>query len=112
ESLSLIIDKVETIAVWISIDKDVLSEAEVVTNWDQGQMPLTALLAAIRFFGAQRRIVGVDVCGEYSPSQHRNLFSRWESWRDQLDRAVDTALLMRNEAVNCRLLETIYQTIT
>jgi hypothetical protein len=54
---------------YLSVDKDVLSEAELKTNWSQGDMDVDTMLQSLRSFAkAQRagggRILGMDVCGE------------------------------------------------
>ena len=49
--------------VYLSIDLDVLSREEFVTDWDQGEMRFSELLAAVRELAATRRILGIDVCG-------------------------------------------------
>ncbi|KXG78421.1 hypothetical protein AN618_04880 [Fervidicola ferrireducens] len=51
--------------VYISIDKDVLSEKDAATNWDQGVMSLEELLDLIEVIGEAVPIVGADVCGEW-----------------------------------------------
>jgi len=58
--------------VWITIDKDVLGEGEAVTNWDQGEMTLDQILRAIARIAQRRRLLGVDVCGDYSPARFRD----------------------------------------
>ncbi|NME96520.1 hypothetical protein HF847_11085 [Clostridium cochlearium] len=57
--------------VYISIDKDVLSESEAVTNWDQGNMKLSQLFNFIKCIFINKNICGIDVCGEYhySPTE-------------------------------------------
>jgi arginase family enzyme len=109
QALNVIMSQIGTDAVWLSIDKDVLPEDEALTNWDQGQMPLAAVLQVIAAVGACEHIVGSDICGEFSPPQHRNPFKRWEARRDQPQRAVDAALLARNEQTNRQLLVAIEQ---
>ena len=49
--------------VYISIDKDVLSEEYARTDWDQGEMKLEELSEIIRGISGGRRILGIDVCG-------------------------------------------------
>ena len=51
---------------YISVDKDVLSRDELVTNWDQGDMSLEELRSALTFLKSYYgdNIVAVDVCGE------------------------------------------------
>lgn len=106
-ALDAIISLVTTDAVWLSIDKDVLDEREALTNWDQGRMPLSALLRIIDAVGARKRIIGADICGEFSPIAHANWFKRWESRSDQPQRRADAGMLARNEATNKELLVAI-----
>ncbi len=49
--------------IYISLDKDVLSEDEAATDWDQGDMKLLELLDIMRVL-QEHRLLGVDVCGE------------------------------------------------
>ena len=51
---------------YISIDKDALSPAFAVTNWDQGSLSITSLKATIASIATSRKILGVDICGERS----------------------------------------------
>ena len=46
-------------------------------------MPLAALTAMLRAVGCHKRILGADVCGEYSPPRHANWLKRIESKFDQ-----------------------------
>jgi hypothetical protein len=107
ESLARILSQIETDAVWFSIDKDVLPESEALTNWDQGQMPLAAIKKTIETIGAHKRVMGADICGEFSPARHSNWLKRREAKMDQPRRADDAALLARNESINRELLSTI-----
>ncbi len=101
-------NQISTDAVWLSIDKDVLQASDALTNWDQGEMPLTALTAAIGAVGRQRRIVGVDICGDYSPIHHKALAKRWESWTDQpRGRRHSPSELALNPRANAALLDSL-----
>ena len=51
-------------AVYISIDKDVLPHSDIVTNWDQGTLRLEHMESIITEIAKDRRIIGVDICGE------------------------------------------------
>jgi hypothetical protein len=64
--------RIPTEAVWITIDKDVLSPDEAITNWDQGEMRLDQVLGAVATIAEGHRVVGVDVCGDYSLPQFRD----------------------------------------
>ena len=107
KALDAIIPLITTEAVWISLDKDVLAEAEALTNWDQGQMPLAAVVQIIAAVGAHKRIVGADICGEFSQAAHANWLKRWEARMDQPQRQAAADLLARNEATNRELLVAI-----
>ena len=50
--------------VFISIDKDVLSPKEEITDWDQGNMSLAMLEGILRILIRRHRIIGIDICGE------------------------------------------------
>ena len=109
ENLAAILAQIESGAVWLTVDKDVLDESEALTNWDQGRMPLQAMLDLIAGIGARKRIVGADICGEYSTPRMSNVFKRIESRVDRPQRDAGAAGLARNEAVNGRLLRTIFE---
>ncbi len=49
--------------IYISIDKDVLSEDYASCDWDQGEVSLKELINALEDLKSVR-ILGVDVCGE------------------------------------------------
>ena len=102
-----ILAAVETDAVWITIDKDVLAEADALTNWDQGLMPLQAMRELITAIGARTRILGADICGEFSAPRLSNPLKAIESRIDRPQRAADAARLARNAEVNRQLLRTI-----
>lgn len=107
QQLAAIIRQIPTETIWITIDKDVLAEEEVVTNWDQGQMRLPALLRMIELIGGARRILGADICGEYAAPNFSNALKRLEVRMDQPERGDVAAMLKQNESVNRLLLSTI-----
>ncbi len=74
--------------LYISIDKDILSEETCDVNWDQGDLALDELIRLCGFF-REARLIGVDICGGADSSG--GLFSA-ESLR-------------KNEAVDLSLLE-------
>jgi hypothetical protein len=53
--------------VWVSLDKDALTTDEAITNWDQGSLRLDAVFSLIRRLTARRRLLGIDICGDWSP---------------------------------------------
>lgn len=54
--------------VYVSIDKDVLNTAAARTNWDQGTMSLPELEKVFSVILRTERVIGVDICGECSPT--------------------------------------------
>lgn len=96
-------------AVWITLDKDVLPEHEATTNWDQGRMPLAAVLRLIQLVGANKRVLGADVCGEYSPTAHHNILKRIEARMDQPQRGtLDSEPLRRNAQIDRELAAALF----
>lgn len=53
--------------LYISVDKDVLSEEVLKTNWDQGEMTEEEFFGIFNDLIKKRRILGIDVCGEDEP---------------------------------------------
>ena len=78
----------DDLPIYLSIDKDVLSEEYAATDWDQGDMTREELLAVTEHILADHRILGVDICGEKKEAPTK----------EQLD---------MNEAVNAKLLDAI-----
>lgn len=57
-----------TLPIYISIDKDVMSDEVEDTNWDQGKASLQDLKRALSILLCHDRVIGVDICGECSYS--------------------------------------------
>ena len=81
-----------TPAVYVSIDKDVLRPDDARTGWGTGSLALPDLLRWLATMGSRVQVVGMDVCGEWTP--------RLPDWPDAEDRAI----LARNERANLALL--------
>lgn len=52
--------------VYISIDKDVITKNECITDWDQGSLTIDQIEYICNNIKSVRDIVGADVCGEYT----------------------------------------------
>ena len=50
--------------IYISLDKDILKEETVQTNWNQGQMDLKTLRQIFGYLLETYEVLGVDICGE------------------------------------------------
>ena len=104
--VSGLLDRIPTDAVYVTIDKDALASPEAVTNWDQGEMPLSHVLAIINRLSETRRLIGADVCGDYSPPLFKSLGRALLSWFDRGSGPVvprNAAAL--NDVTNARLLQ-------
>ncbi|MBQ9360290.1 MAG: hypothetical protein IJT96_04570 [Lachnospiraceae bacterium] len=53
--------------LYISIDKDILSEEVLNTNWDQGEMRDYELFDMLEMLFSSRDVTAIDVCGEDLP---------------------------------------------
>jgi arginase family enzyme len=54
----------EALPIYISLDKDVMTEDYARTDWSQGSMTLVELEEHLRGLLADYRTIGVDICGE------------------------------------------------
>jgi arginase family enzyme len=108
----LLKDRVQTAAIYITLDKDVLAATDAVTNWDQGKLRLEDIIALIRAVAADHIIIGADVIGDYSPVRYAGgawpYIKKWgETLIDHPRVLVEpAAIAAMNEAANLRLLET------
>lgn len=89
--------RIPTRDVWITLDKDVFSSDEAVTNWDQGEMRLSHAEALVTAIAERHAIVGVDVCGDYSPPR---LGDPWRRLLAFMDRACRPPVTPPPHAVN------------
>lgn len=71
--------------LYISVDKDVLSEEVLATNWDQGTMTLERLAEWIRYLAEHVEIIGLDLCGEEAgcDSQQVNELLETFVWKEE-----------------------------
>ncbi len=78
EKLALLLAKF-SLPVYLSIDKDVLSEDVLSTNWDQGTLSDKELLHSIFGLGGIS-FAGIDICGGPSPDMEEALIIRDKLW--------------------------------
>ena len=111
--IDLLVSRIPTKNVYITIDKDVLTRDDAETNWDQGMMQLPLLLALLRTIGEQHRIIGTDVNGDYSRPRHHG--DPWTLFKKKAERVIDqpfhpptiAAASAINSATNHALLEVL-----
>jgi hypothetical protein len=108
-----LLGRIQTEAVYVTIDKDVLSDADAVTNWDQGCMQLPYVLWLLSEIGEHHRVIGADVTGDYSTPQYGGDFytrtmKKAEVLIDQPFRRRDMMATRNiNSAANHALLEVL-----
>lgn len=113
--LQLLLSRIATADVYLTIDKDVLRGEDAVTNWDQGHLQLPYLLELIRAIGQRHRIIGADVTGDYSKPRYggsvlTRLRKRGEILLDQPTCRPDMQTATRiNSAGNHALLDVLQQ---
>ncbi|MCO7175325.1 arginase family protein [Sporolactobacillus kofuensis] len=64
---------IPTDTVYVSIDKDLLSTQNAETNWDQGHLRLAKLLEFLDILLTNKKVEGMDVCGEWPTQPHQHL---------------------------------------
>ena len=60
----MLLKEQEKLPFYLSIDKDVLAKQEVVTDWDQGKMTYSDLVAILHILIQKHELIGIDICGE------------------------------------------------
>lgn len=93
-SIKSILSAIQTQNIYISIDKDVITSEEVLTNWDQGIMDISSLTSYLEILLKEKRVEGVDICGEEHFSPAEILLPK------------DQAIIQKNEKANLKILET------
>lgn len=71
-----VLERIPTAAVYISIDKDCLRRQDALTNWEEGAMGLDNLLFMLGLIKERFDIAGLDISGEYSPPDTKNILKR------------------------------------
>lgn len=95
--------------VYITIDKDVLSPLDAVTNWDQGDLRLSRLIGWMAHLLDGRRLRGADIVGDaslpvYGPGLFASVLKRVEAAMDQPWQVqLDTESVRINAAANRQL---------
>ena len=78
---------ITTSEIYITVDKDVLSQDDVITNWDQGKMRLPVLLEMLKTLTKKYNVLGVDVVGDYSTKDYGGTFAA--KWKKKLEIMMD-----------------------
>jgi arginase family enzyme len=96
---------IRTHAIYVSIDKDVLTPREAITNWDQGGMTLQDIETILARLAAHHQIVGIDVCGDYSEPVFSDWFRRLLSMTDRSNHVPPADHHKLNARTNAALLD-------
>jgi len=111
EFIAETLESVSSSEVYITIDKDVLTHDDAITNWDQGRMRLPFLLKFLKKIMEKKNILGLDVTGDYSEPRYSGpwltrLKKHIEIKLDQPRLSYDTiTIAKRNSTSNLALLK-------
>ncbi|MGE3142189.1 MAG: arginase family protein [Hyphomonadaceae bacterium] len=109
--LDVLMTRIATRHVYVTIDKDAFAREDALTNWDQGAMRLEYLSRILARIGATHRLIGADIVGDwsaprYGPGLFNAALKRAEAFLDQPWKApAAEAACALNEAVNLKLLD-------
>jgi hypothetical protein len=106
------LDELNRWPLYISLDKDVLTAADAVVNWDSGRLQVAEVEAVLQAFltASQGKLIGMDVVGDWSPVRVRGLYRKYLDWAEHPVLSVDPrAATRRNEELNLRLLAFILE---
>jgi hypothetical protein len=101
--------------LYISVDKDVLTDSEAVVNWDCGHLSMPEVQTVLQAFlqAANLELAGMDVVGDWSPVRVQGLLRRLLHWMEHPPLQVNPAeATRRNEAINLQLLDAVSSVTT
>ena len=78
--------------IYLSIDKDVLTSEDAVTDWGNGNMTCSELTRIIQFIALRRSLIGVDICGDTADVRQHYPASRAVQVNDRTNRHLYTVL--------------------
>jgi hypothetical protein len=96
--------------LYVSIDKDVMTVADAVVNWDSGVLTLQEAIAVVQGFlaAARGRLAGVDITGDWSPVRLRDWPRRILHAFEHPVLTIDPAeAVRRNERTNLALADSV-----
>lgn len=108
--IGLVLKRIPTKDVYISIDKDCLKKEYALTNWEEGSLSLEELLLMLELIKKDLNIVGVDITGDYSAISIESSLKKLCSYFDHpkkapADKLPEKAVTAINEGTNLKILQ-------
>jgi len=105
-----LLKRMPTRQVYVSIDKDCLSNDYSLTNWEEGRLSLDELLLSLKLIKENLDIVGFDISGDYSPISVKGIFKKITSYLDhpkdiKANNLPESFITERNEDTNLKILQ-------
>lgn len=110
EFFALLLKRLATKQVYISIDKDCLKKEYALTNWEEGLLSLEDLVDMLKAIKENLDIVGMDITGDYSKicisGKLKNFFSRLDHPKGvYATKYPDHFVTATNQETNLKILE-------
>jgi len=96
--------------LYVSLDKDVMSQADAVVNWDSGHLALPEVEMILEAFleAARDKLVGMDIVGDWSPVCLRGILRHFLHFTEHPSLAVDAeTATAKNMRTNLLLLQSL-----
>lgn len=95
--------------LYVSVDKDVMTAADAVVNWDSGFLTLNEVLLLLHAFreAADDQLAGFDTTGDRSVVEVAGAFRRFLHATEHPSLSADPAAGQKNGAVNAALLAAV-----
>ncbi|MDD2752752.1 MAG: arginase family protein [Candidatus Omnitrophica bacterium] len=108
----ILLKRIPTKDVYISLDKDCLTNDYALTNWEEGKFALEKVLFLLKLIKENLNIVGFDITGEYSPILVKGVFKKAASYFDHPKKIKaftlsESRITAINQETNLKLLEMI-----
>jgi hypothetical protein len=99
-------DALRSCPLYVSLDKDVMTEADATVNWDSGHLRLNEVRDIMQAFAraAGQRLAGMDIVGDWSPVRTHGWLANLLDRTEHPALAIDAHEAMRrNQGVNLTL---------
>src|SRR5262249_29952654 len=103
-------DELRSCPLYVSLDKDVMTSADSIVNWDSGHLTMAEVLTVLQGFlaAAGGNLAGMDVVGDWSPVRVSGLLRRFLHLTEHPSLTVDPAeATRRNEQTNLAVLRCV-----